>query len=418
MTKDKGEDFMNKKNKVYKNEKAITLVSLVVTIILLLILAGISIKNLSNTEIFNKTKEAKEKSEISTEEEIIHINIISTNSNRYSEKEIKKLGTTLYDKNLENGEKWDIVVNSNTLEKYGTGWNYIPKGTEIEDYGKTKYYWVANYDTGEIKQIDENFAELSYKSSLAVTDKLALNIDATNAEDNEWDGIIKYGDVTYSKKNKSLYFDGDGDYLELSKKADFSNGFTFEIYANLDRILYYNKSRQIGSGLFCKLSSLEKECTQAMRFGYADAGMICKLNGWSTWQGYGERIKTSSAICTIDENNPGYEQNKDFYLTIVYKRYDENNPQWTEKADKFEYYINGNLYGYTYYGIDSYNEGCESWNTDTAHFYLGVCPWHDPGNLYYLKGNVYCSRLYERALSSEEVQKNVKQTELYRQVIQ
>ena len=52
---------MNKKNKVYKNEKAITLVSLVVTIILLLILAGISIKNLSNTEIFNKTKEAKEK---------------------------------------------------------------------------------------------------------------------------------------------------------------------------------------------------------------------------------------------------------------------------------------------------------------------------------------------------------------------
>ena len=242
MTKDKGEDFMNKKNKVYKNEKAITLVSLVVTIILLLILAGISIKNLSNTEIFNKTKEAKEKSEISTEEEIIHINIISTNSNRYSEKEIKKLGTTLYDKNLENGEKWDIVVNSNTLEKYGTGWNYIPKGTEIEDYGKTKYYWVANYDTGEIKKIDENFAELSYKSSLAVTDKLALNIDATNAEDNEWDGIIKYGDVTYSKENKSLYFDGDGDYLELSKKADFSNGCTFEIYANLDRILYYNKS--------------------------------------------------------------------------------------------------------------------------------------------------------------------------------
>lgn len=418
MTKDKGEDFMNKKNKVYKNEKAITLVSLVVTIILLLILAGISIKNLSNTEIFNKTKEAKEKSEISTEEEIIHINIISTNSNRYSEKEIKKLGTTLYDKNLENGEKWDIVVNSNTLEKYGTGWNYIPKGTEIEDYGKTKYYWVANYDTGEIKQIDENFAELSYKSSLAVTDKLALNIDATNAEDNEWDGIIKYCDVTYSKENKSLYFDGDGDYLELSKKADFSNGFTFEIYANLDRILYYNKSGRIGSGLFCKISLLKNDLTESMRFGYSESGMICKLTNLSSWNGYGDKIKTAGAICTIDENNPGYEQNKDFYLTIVYKRYDENNPQWSEKADKFEYYINGNLYGYTYYGIDSYNEGCKSWNTDTAHFYLGVCPWHAPGNLYYLKGNVYCSRLYERALSSEEVQKNVKQTELYRQVVQ
>ena len=417
MTKDKGEDFMNKKNKVYKNEKAITLVSLVVTIILLLILAGISIKNLSNTEIFNKTKEAKEKSEISTEEEIIHINIISTNSNRYSEKEIKKLGTTLYDKNLENGEKWDIVVNSNTLEKYGTGWNYIPKGTEIEDYGKTKYYWVANYDTGEIKQIDENFAELSYKSSLAVTDKLALNIDATNAEDNEWDGIIKYGDVTYSKENKSLYFDGDGDYLELSKKADFSNGFTFEIYANLDRIKYDNGSGKIGNGLFCKLTSLENELTQSMRFGFTSFNAICKFCYRSSWQGKKQKLETVD-VGDVRAEDAGYTQNKDFYLTFVYRRYNKENPEWDEVADKIEYYINGNLYGYTYYGIDSYNEGCESWNTDTAHFYLGVCPWHNPGNLYYLKGNVYCSRLYERALSSEEVQKNVKQTELYRQVIQ
>jgi len=417
MTKDKGEDFMNKKNKVYKNEKAITLVSLVVTIILLLILAGISIKNLSNTEIFNKTKEAKEKSEISTEEEIIHINIISTNSNRYSEKEIKKLGTTLYDKNLENGEKWDIVVNSNTLEKYGTGWNYIPKGTEIEDYGKTKYYWVANYDTGEIKQIDENFAELSYKSSLAVTDKLALNIDATNAEDNEWDGIIKYGDVTYSKKNKSLYFDGDGDYLELSKKADFSNGFTFEIYANLDRILYSDKSGRIGSGLFCKLTSLKNELTQSMRFGLLSYNTICKFCYRSSWYGKKQKIETKDFGEVIAED-AGYTQNKDFYLTFVYRRYNKENPEWDEVADKIEYYINGNLYGYTYYGIDSYDEGCRSWNTDTAHFYLGVCPWYEAGNLYYLKGNVYCSRLYERALSSEEVGKNVKQTELYRQAIQ
>ena len=355
MTKDKGEDFMNKKNKVYKNEKAITLVSLVVTIILLLILAGISIKNLSNTEIFNKTKEAKEKSEISTEEEIIHINIISTNSNRYSEKEIKKLGTTLYDKNLENGEKWDIVVNSNTLEKYGTGWNYIPKGTEIEDYGKTKYYWVANYDTGEIKQIDENFAELSYKSSLAVTDKLALNIDATNAEDNEWDGIIKYGDVTYSKENKSLYFDGDGDYLELSKKADFSNGFTFEIYANLDRIKYDNGSGKIGNGLFCKLTSLENELTQSMRFGFTSFNAICKFCYRSSWQGKKQKLETVD-VGDVRAEDAGYTQNKDFYLTFVYRRYNKENPEWDEVTDKIEYYINGNLYGYTYYGIDSYNE--------------------------------------------------------------
>lgn len=76
-----------------------------------------------------------------------------------------------------------------------------------------------------------------------------------------------------------------------------------------------------------------------------------------------------------------------------------------------EHYI-----GYTYYGINSYETGCKDWNTSDSHFYLGVCPWHGSGNLYYLKGNVYCTRLYERALSSDEVKENVTKTQMYRQM--
>ena len=49
--------MLNKKN------KGITLVALVITIIILLILAGISISALTNTGIFQKTKDAKQKSE-------------------------------------------------------------------------------------------------------------------------------------------------------------------------------------------------------------------------------------------------------------------------------------------------------------------------------------------------------------------
>lgn len=71
--------------------------------------------------------------------------------------------------------------------------------------------------------------------------------------------------------------------------------------------------------------------------------------------------------------------------------------------------------GYTYYGIDSYDEGCKTWNTNDSHFYLGVCPWHSNKNLYYLKGNVYCTRLYDKALDSTEVAENVTKTQLFRQ---
>ena len=50
------------KNK-FKNAKGITLVALVITIIILLILAGISISALTNTGIFGKAKDAKQKSD-------------------------------------------------------------------------------------------------------------------------------------------------------------------------------------------------------------------------------------------------------------------------------------------------------------------------------------------------------------------
>ena len=47
----------------FKSSKGITLVALVITIIILLILEGISISALTNTGIFGKAKDAKSKSE-------------------------------------------------------------------------------------------------------------------------------------------------------------------------------------------------------------------------------------------------------------------------------------------------------------------------------------------------------------------
>ena len=48
-----------------KNMKGITLVTLVITIIILLMLAGISIKVITNTGLFEKAREARKQNEIS-----------------------------------------------------------------------------------------------------------------------------------------------------------------------------------------------------------------------------------------------------------------------------------------------------------------------------------------------------------------
>lgn len=52
-----------------KNENGITLVALVITIVILLVLAGISISTLTNTGIFEKVKDAKKKSEDAQKEQ-------------------------------------------------------------------------------------------------------------------------------------------------------------------------------------------------------------------------------------------------------------------------------------------------------------------------------------------------------------
>ena len=53
----------------YKGTKAITLVALVITIVILIILAGISISTLTNTGIFQKAKDAKKASENAEKEQ-------------------------------------------------------------------------------------------------------------------------------------------------------------------------------------------------------------------------------------------------------------------------------------------------------------------------------------------------------------
>ena len=287
-----------------KENKGITLIALAVTIIVMLILAGVTIATLTGENgIITQAKNAKKISEASSEKEAIELAVSLAKMEKYLDKDNEYyIGIPLYDKTLENGDKWNVIIIKDTKEQYGTGWYYVSKGTELSNYGEIKSNWVVNYETGEVKELEEH-TELSYKSSLAVTDKLVLNIDATNLEDNNWGDIIKHGDVKYSSENKSLYFDGDGDYLELAKGSDFSNGFTFEIYANLERLMYSNESSMNGMGLFCKTPSMNKELTSAMRFGVVtrydkdstfDTYTIAKFFEPSSWYGTKEMLETSS----------------------------------------------------------------------------------------------------------------------------
>ena len=134
--------------KKLKEQNAITLVALVITIVILLILAGISISALTNTGLFGKAKEAKEKSENAEREQ-------SQTLSEYDEKELNKytsadlasninnffdVTTELHDEN-ENKivvpAGYKIVVNDDINNAMT-----VEKGIVIEDDRGNEYVWV------------------------------------------------------------------------------------------------------------------------------------------------------------------------------------------------------------------------------------------------------------------------------------
>ena len=80
--------FKRKKQKV-KSAKGITLVVLVITIIILLILATISIQKLTNTGLFAKAKETRDKTANAEENQARTLNEYEDELNKYISGDIK-----------------------------------------------------------------------------------------------------------------------------------------------------------------------------------------------------------------------------------------------------------------------------------------------------------------------------------------
>ena len=119
-----------------KTNKGITLVALVVTIIILLILAGVGIQAITNTSIFEKTGLAKEKNDKSVATETMNLKITNIQISSYAEK--KELPSLQYlaDKLCEDNDIEYVLLESNnisSLEKVN-----VTNGKSI--YTKLKEY--------------------------------------------------------------------------------------------------------------------------------------------------------------------------------------------------------------------------------------------------------------------------------------
>ncbi len=120
---------MKKENK----DKGITLVALVITIIILLILATISIQSLTNTGLFAKAQEAKEKSQNAEENQAKTLNEYEDELNKYISGDVKTPVKKVSD-NI--GSVLSITDNTELQDAYGNK-IVVPAGFKVTNDAAT-----------------------------------------------------------------------------------------------------------------------------------------------------------------------------------------------------------------------------------------------------------------------------------------
>ena len=391
----------------YQNT-GITLISLIITIIILLILAGISIAALTgNNGLLSKANKAKNMSEAANEKEAIELALLLSDMNKeLSDDNNYYIGIPLYDRTQENGTIWNIIVINDTQQVYGTGWNFVPAGTHIEDFGNTDCAWLINYATGEIIKLeDNNYTNLDYTSSLAVTDNLILNIDPSNMSDNtSWGNNVKLIGVEagdgFGWNGTEINLDGVNDYIEIyANDFEITEGITFEFYA---------KSSSSSIAMLAKTVKDSSDSKFSRRFRTTFVGnstFACCMagGGLSADSDWVQGVTSKHWIHkTIGDN---FNKESGSYLTMTVNL---NN-------DTITLYWNGNYIGETVCNHDWLVGG--DLTDNSIPFTIGLVV---QGNSYtetYSKMSLYSCRLYSKVLTSSEVKSNHDATVAYHNLL-
>lgn len=381
-----------------RKNNGITLIALVVSIIVLLILAGISISMLSGENgILNRATEAKRTYQISSEKEAISLIVASAQIDTSLGNNVNYIGKKLYTKNFVNSDKWDYIYTTNDNKSYGDGWYYITKDVNLDNYGKAQNEWLVNYDTNEIIELaSDEYVEFSISNDVLITDGLIFNIDSNDisvSDKSTWgNGVELYGfDNDENQDNANgLYFDGVDDYVSFKSNNTFDEGFTVSFYGIFDE-----------GKILVKQS--DDDVAYSCRFGFEDNHFIfntSKKSANSNWS-------QDSSINNGNLVSPSiFKNNEICYLDLTF----------TPSENKFIIYKDGIYVDETVVSTDYWNGtggGKKILEDSDINFYIGKWFGGAGGIWNYTKGTIYNLKLYNRFLSPEEIKENYTKTTAY-----
>ena len=241
--------------KIMKNQKGITLVALVITIVILLILAGISISTLTNTGIFEKAKDAKEKSEAEEKQQSETLDSYEKELNKYTSDNLEENIGVKFEKNTElhdkNGSKIIVpagfkVVNTDDLT--------VEKGIVVEDSKGNQYVWIPCTAEDSKSQLQFKRTEWDVEDdggTKASKDELTLTCPE-NYSDNGLTYAVVNEIVAQVKAEKDSVRRNGGYYIGRYEVGDENGTAVIKAdqtpMANIIWSTAYSKAKGIGGG--------------------------------------------------------------------------------------------------------------------------------------------------------------------------
>ena len=209
-----------------KNERGITLVALVITIIVLLILAGVTLSMvMGDSGIFGKANSAKESTQLSNAEETIKLAVLEN-----------KVNSVSGDASLTNDQLKEEIAKKLTEQGYtvsgSTVTYYGDKKIDIEDYlekeSTSKITWTwADTDNSGTKNVGDIVTDSTGEKFYIMStegDKYALlaekNIDTTTMAQSDSANTIAFSSTDYWSSIEGITYPYNLNNTETSTDTD------------------------------------------------------------------------------------------------------------------------------------------------------------------------------------------------------
>ena len=321
--------------KILKNGKGITLIALVVTIIVLLILPGVSIATLTGDNgILTRANDAKEQTEIGTEKEQVQLAYIDANMQTKGERITEGQLQSALDNLVGENQTKAIDDNDSFWVKFQESGRYY----RIDDFGNVTDSIEIKEDktpgilpgtgTEEDPYVIMSIEDLVVFSNMTNGTGIKLNEDGTAeeiTEANKFENKYVILDTTLNFKSKLSYIDytrtdfGDinnnGTVEELMQELTSGTGFTpintfggyFNGNNNEIQNIYINRDASAGLFIGNGIKKIENigitgniTSTQGNACGICSYATIVE-NCWNkanvTGEGYGDLAGASAGVC-------------------------------------------------------------------------------------------------------------------------